>query len=300
MKYPINTSAIIDVTKPPYCADNTGKVDCTEILRQILDDILIRQVTELQATYDKLIELSDGKKEDAYIGVEGGRVQDGNLNISYPENEPSNKIIYFPNGTYLVSDTVTYTLDNLKGFWYWNPKYENCRNIHVLGESREGTVIRLADGSDGFGAGEEKPLISFYNNQMDIPREKGEFTNVAFMNTIEDITIDCGKGNDGAVGIRYISSNCGRIENVTIRAEHSRCGVYVANGAQAVFTNISACGFDYGFDLEMPVMMALDDLDVSGCSIAGVYTTASPIKFGRISSGNIPAVKFRDGGRIGR
>ena len=26
MRYPINTSAIIDVTKSPYCADNTGKV----------------------------------------------------------------------------------------------------------------------------------------------------------------------------------------------------------------------------------------------------------------------------------
>ena len=48
MRYPIKTDTIIDVTKPPYCADNTGKKDCTEILRRVLDDILIREVEELQ------------------------------------------------------------------------------------------------------------------------------------------------------------------------------------------------------------------------------------------------------------
>ena len=37
MKYPVNCKNIIDVTKPPYNVDNTGKVDCTETLCKILD-----------------------------------------------------------------------------------------------------------------------------------------------------------------------------------------------------------------------------------------------------------------------
>ena len=111
MKYPIKTSAIIDVTKSPYNADNTGRTDCTAILCRILDDILIRQVTALKETHDKLETMSCGGKENVYIGIEGGRVQNGILSLTFPEYEPSTKIIYFPKGTYLVSDTVTYTLE---------------------------------------------------------------------------------------------------------------------------------------------------------------------------------------------
>ena len=42
MRFPRLTEAVIDVTKPPYLADNTGNTDCTEILRRIFDDILSR------------------------------------------------------------------------------------------------------------------------------------------------------------------------------------------------------------------------------------------------------------------
>ena len=300
MKYLVDTSAIIDVTKPPYCADNTGKTDCTEILRKVFDDVMIRQVEELRATYDKLIELSDNKREDVFLGIEGGRVENGTLSITFPENEPSNKIIYFPKGTYLVSDTVTYTLDDLKGFWYWVPEYENNRNIHILGESREETIIRLADNSKGFEKGSEKPVVSFVNNEMKVPRDK-EFTNVAFMNTLEDITIDCGKGNVGAVGVKYTSSNCGRIENVNIKTQEGHSGIYVANNTtQAVFAKINISGFDYGIDIERSVLMALDEINVSGNKFAGIYTGSSTVNCNKIISGDIPAIKFRESNGLGR
>ncbi len=295
MKYPIETSTIIDVTKPPYCADNTGKSDCTAILRRVLDDILIREVKELQKTHDKVIELSDGGKENVYIGLETARFQRGKLSITYPENKPYSRIIYFPNGTYLVSDTVTYTLENLKQFWYSVPYYENCRNIHFLGESCEGTVIRLADNSDGFENGSKKPLISFANNEQKVARHE-EYTNVAFMNTIEDITLDCGVGNPGAVGIKYVSSNCGRIENVNIKTASGACGIYVDNNSsQAVFENISVSGFEYGLDIANSAMLVLDKLDLSGCKIAGLITGCSVLNCSNIASGTLPTVKFREG-----
>ena len=39
-RYPADCTSIIDVTKAAYNADNTGKVDCTKILCQIVDDVL--------------------------------------------------------------------------------------------------------------------------------------------------------------------------------------------------------------------------------------------------------------------
>ncbi len=295
MRYPFETDAIIDVTKPPYCADCTGKTDCTEILRRILDDILIREVNALRATHDKIVELSDGGKENVYIGLETARFQGGKLKVTYPEHKPHARIIYFPNGRYLVSDTVTYTLENLKQFWYSLPFYENCRNIHFLGESREGTVIRLADGSEGFGEGAQKPLISFVNNEHKVARHE-EYTNVAFMNTIEDITLDCGEGNPGAVGIKYVSSNCGRIENVDIKTASGTCGIYVDNNSsQATFENISISGFDHGLDIANTAMLVLDRLDLSECKSASIITDSSVLTCSGIVSGALPTVRFREG-----
>lgn len=299
MKYHINTSAIIDVTAHPYYADNTGKKDCTKILCQILDDILVRQVNALQETYDKLIELSDNKKEDTYIGIESGRVQDGKLTITFPENEPSNKIIYFPSGTYLISDTVTYTLKNLKQFWYFVPGYENCRSIHFLGQSKETTTIRLADNSEGYGDGKRKAAISFYNNLSDFDPGK-EFTNVAFMNTIEDITIDCGSGNPGAIGVNYVSSNCGRIENLSIKAESGVCGIYLDVGSEGVISNVDVSGFDYGIDANRTTMMALNDLHFQNCRRGGVYTSGATLNFNRIFTGEKPTVTFKEDAKTGR
>ncbi len=294
MKYPLFTGAIIDVTKPPYCADNTGKEDCTKILIKILDDILIRQVEELKSTHDKLIELSDNMRENVYIGIEGGKVQNGKITITFPEHEPSSKIIYFPKGTYLVSDTVTYSLKDLKGFWYWVPGFENCRNIHFLGENKEETIIRLNDFSNGFGEGKEKPLISFCNNELKLQRNE-EFTNVAFMNTLEDITLDCGKGNPGAIGVKYVSSNCGRIENVKIKTECGPCGIYVANNTtQAVFEDIEISGFNYGIDVENTVMFALNRLNIADNRLAGIYTKNSHMFCQNITYGSLPAVMFKE------
>jgi len=302
MKYPIMSNAVIDVTKPPYCADNTGKTDCTKILIQILDDILIHQVEELQKTYDKLVSMSNHLQEDAYIGIEAGRVEDGKLVMTFAEHEPASRIIYFPKGTYLVHDTITYSLENLKQLWYSVPNYENNRNIHFIGEDKENTIIRLADASQGFGEGQEKPLISFVNHALYQKRED-EYTNVAFMNTIEDITLDCGRNNPGAIGIKYVSSNCGRIENVNIRTEAGTCGIFVDNTTtQAVFTSIGIEGFDYGLDVERTAHLILDEIDVSKTKIAGIFTNSSSMLCNRILSGDIPAICFKpfDGQFIGR
>lgn len=56
MRYPQECKNIIDVTKPPYNADSTGKEDCTQALIQAFDDVLKDYVTELEKTRKKLYE----------------------------------------------------------------------------------------------------------------------------------------------------------------------------------------------------------------------------------------------------
>jgi len=55
------------------------------------------------------------------------------------------KIFYFPNGTYLVSNTIQF------GAW----------NIFV-GQSEAGTIIKLKNNCSGFGIGANKPVIQSY------------------------------------------------------------------------------------------------------------------------------------------
>ena len=53
MKYPEH-KIVIDVTKAPYNADNTGKIDCTAALRKAIDDCLSGYVTGFEKTREKL------------------------------------------------------------------------------------------------------------------------------------------------------------------------------------------------------------------------------------------------------
>lgn len=98
MNYPAKCKNIIDITKPPYNADNTGKTDCTAALIRAFDDSVKGYIEELEKTKKKLMEISNNLQEDAYIGRETGRVTDGVMTVTFPEFTPDTKIIYFPDG----------------------------------------------------------------------------------------------------------------------------------------------------------------------------------------------------------
>lgn len=288
MIYP-NNSVLIDVTKYPYNVDNTGKTDCTSTLRKVFDDVLVRHIEATELFREKMLLLSDNLKKDTFVGFECGRVENGILNITMPEFEPFTRIIYFPKGTYLVSDTVTYTLSNLKNKYYqYGDNYDLSRNIHILGENVNNTVIKLKDNSEGFFKGSLKPLLSFNNNLK--PRDE-EVTNTCQMNLIEDITLDM--GNNGGVGIRYLSSNIGRIKNVNITANDGSVGVYTVFGSEATFENIKVSGFDYGFDIQYSNLITIDNVNVSQNKKAGVLTGGSPVTMRNVISEKLKTVEFK-------
>ena len=291
MIYPEFCKNVVDITKAPYFADNTGKTDCTSALKQAIDDCLHDYIAAIEQTHHKLQEMYEKQGSNVYIGSETGRVVNGEVLITYPEEVPPAKIIFFPSGIYLVSDTVTYTFDNLSTRQQINYTCELCRNIHILGESKESTVIRLQDNAKGFEKGCHKPVISFNKAS----NEDITTTNCAQMNTLEDISIDCGNGNEGAIGVLYASSNCGRIENVNIKSQTGFCGIEYDYESEGCMTNIKISGFDYGIKTTHTSPLIFDNIDLSGNHIAGVITKNGNLNFKNVIWGDIPAFSFMPG-----
>ena len=111
------------------------------------------------------------------------------------DNAGSQWIIYLPDGVYDVSDTITYSVEPPLFYKRYGMIY-----LRMWGQSRERTVIRLKDNSPGFEAGANKVVLSYH-------KHKG--TNSETVNSLENLTIDTGSGNPGAIGVQYVAGQRG-------------------------------------------------------------------------------------------
>ncbi len=290
-----NGGAVIDVTKPPYNADNTGREDVTEILIRVIDDVtgldrelMKRTLGILEGDRKDVIRASDtsfeerqriaARNPEAVIGFE-------RPSGTFPYINPPPRIIYFPDGIYLVSNTVTYSFEDLVN----RPGKELNRMLHFQGQSREGSIIRLAEEAPGFGEGRRKAVVSF---------TKGNQSNVSMQNTFENLTIEIGPGNPGAVGLEFFSNNTGAVRHVTVRSldrdRSARAGVaiYVDNSSCALLQHIAVDGCDYGIELTEPrLYTALEHIRLSRQRKAGFLLGDHNVAVrGLISENSVSAV----------
>ncbi len=227
----------MDVTKAPYFADNTGKEDCTRILVAILDDLLRVSLEGME----RVMKILEASTEDDVVlpGSFENRRQNGRIFGVFPDGPPPARILYFPRGVYLVSDTVCYSFDNLRN----GLGTELDWGIRFQGECREETVIRLQDRCPGFEYGMNRPVVAFI---------RGRRSNIAMTNFFRDLTIDIGTGNPGAVGLDFMGNNCAGVSDVTIRtsdpAGRGQTGLSVSRGGASgcVFKRVTVEGFDEG------------------------------------------------------
>lgn len=148
-------------------------------------------------------------------------------------------IIYLPHGIYKITNTLT---------WPEGKKPEDAYKRTILqGQSIGGTIIKLEDNCQGF-------------DNPDFPMPilmTGEGPKIKQRNSIRDLTIRTGKGNSGAIGIRYNAGMQGTISNVKVYSGDSS-GVY---------------GIDMGFTENIGPLL-LKNVEINGFNV-GVYTAGA-------------------------
>jgi hypothetical protein len=191
------------------------------------------------------------------------------------DNVSQRKIIYLPNSTYLVSNTLR-----------WKPG----KRLMLQGQSQAKTVIRLKDQTLGFtDPTQHKPVILVFG---------GEKTAQAFYNFIANLSIDVGRSNPGAVGINFINNNIGGIRDVTIRSsDPQRLG---ARGllltrpfpGPGLIKNLTIEGFDQGVRVSSPdYSMVFENLTLRHQRQAGLVNQDNVLAIHQLSSENsVPAL----------
>jgi hypothetical protein len=126
------------------------------------------------------------------------------------------RLVYLPNGTYKVSGTL---LKRYQGGAF-------ASGLSLIGESRDKTVIRLVDHAPGFNDAQHPQAVIFTTSKLIGGNAtgggkdyvgKGE-GNDAYMNFVENVTIEVGNGNPGAIAIDFLGNNLDAIRNVSLKA----------------------------------------------------------------------------------
>lgn len=190
-----------------------------------------------------------------------------------------NLTLYFPNGTYLLSDRV-----HVGG-----RPHSRDRFLHIQGQSEAGTVIRLRDHAHGFDdPAEPKVLVSLYD---------GKSTGDVMHAYVRNITVDVGAGNPGAAALRYISNNSGAIYDVTIRSSDPEkagaIGLDLRQSQQgpALIKRVTVDGFDHGIEVGNSFSMVFEHITVRDQRKAGfVNNNARTTMRGFHSRNRVPAL----------
>jgi hypothetical protein len=190
----------------------------------------------------------------------------------------ANPFIYFPNGTYLVSDKLEGRImaEGRDEGKVWSAGWRAM--LILIGETREGAVIRLKDQAPGYGdPAKPKWLIATGSEDDDRNNQRGR-GNRAFRHYILNLTVDVGDANPGAVAIDFIANNRGAIEGVTLRAGegsgHTAIGLTRDWPGPAMVQDVSIEGFDHALHLDhYQYGMTFENIRMSGQRKAAVLNS---------------------------
>jgi hypothetical protein len=223
------------------------------------------------------------------FGAKGDGVTDDTAAIqallsAHPNGQ---RIIYLPNGTYLVSETLRWPAGT-------PGKGDDYKNTILQGQSEQGVIIKLKDRAAGF-TNELFPKAVIFTGPAPAQR---------FGNSIRNLTVDTGSGNSGAIGVQFNASNQGSMRHVTIQ---SGDGLGV-NGLDMNFADeigpllisgVTVKGFKYGIRTGYRVnSQTLENIILQGQREYGFYNTGQIINIRRLYSNNTVTAIYNAGGRM--
>lgn len=237
-------------------------------------------------------------------GAKGDGVTDDTAAIGKAISENINKsryranpMIYFPKGTYLVSGPIEGRVQS-PGVAQGKEFSAGWLSMVVLiGESREGTVIKLKDRAPGYGDPAAKKWVIATGSEGDKRDNFKGGGNRAFRHGILNLTVDVGAGNPGAVAIDFVSSNRGGIDGVTLRAApgsgHTAIDLTRWWPGPAMVLDVKIEGFAKGIALDhYQYGMTFENIQMSGQREIGVANNQNVVTMRKVSfAGTVPFYK---------
>jgi hypothetical protein len=197
--------------------------------------------------------------------------------------ENPGKTLYLPAGTYLISKALEGR--DASGSWR--------AGLHLVGETRDTTVVKLKDRATGFG-NHWSPRPVLRTGASLVPAGRDELS--GYGNQLENFTLDTG-ANTGAIGIDYTGSNVATLRRLTITGQGT-AGVSITRGlpGPALLSRLVIKGFDYGIKVAQGRYgLTLEHIDLSGQKIVGLDNSGNILAIRDLTSVNtVPAVRSGD------
>jgi hypothetical protein len=194
-----------------------------------------------------------------------------------PGGAHAGKILYIPHGTYYLNDTITGGTSGLQ-----------ATRMHLQGQSRAGTVLRLVDSAPGFGnASSPRSVIRLLD---------AEAANDTFQNFVSNLTIDVGSNNPGAVALDFHTNNGGGVINVLLRGPataHTGLAITRRLAGIGLLRHLRIEGFRTGAHIaHFHVAFVFDACEFVGQSEVAVLNHDKPLSFfDCVSENSVPFLR---------
>ena len=176
-------------------------------------------------------------------------------------------IVYVPAGTYLVSGQLA-----------WRDSSGNLTcYIQLQGQNKTNTTIQLKNNAAGFQNPNSPLAVLYTGNCIEGAGQVGTFGNTAFTNDINDLTVNTGSGNPGAIGIDVLANNDDQMNNVNVVSNDLQgvVGLNLSRGIEGPLfaSNISVQGFNTGIQAGGGYAVWLEHIAVKNQNVVGINIT---------------------------
>ncbi|NJK92721.1 MAG: hypothetical protein HC904_13390 [Blastochloris sp.] len=211
------------------------------------------------------------------------------------------KVLYFPNGTYRITNTIQSRVGTTGFSSGWRS------GMILIGQSTTGTVIKLTNSAAGFGdpASRKSMIITGSENPNNSSEAADGSGNEAFRHQIHNLTIDTGSGNPGAVAVDFNASNRGTVKDVVIRSsDATKAGVIGLelrkNGdgvGPLLIKNLTIDGFNVGIQGQNSTFSStFENITLKNQKVAAINPGGSMFTLRKVISENsVPVLSATNG-----